>query len=82
MSYSAITTETSNRVGQLIEQCARAYGRTNTEMAHALLASKTMAKHGYTHAQKGHLSEEQGQAAIAVLNYWVGKKNEERVQAG
>ena len=75
MAYRAITTETSNRVGNLIGQYARMCGRTNTEVAHALLASKTLAKHGYTHEQRGSLTEEQGRAAIAVLDYWIGAKN-------
>lgn len=69
---------THERVGQLIGEYARLCGRTNTEVAHALLASKTLAKYGYTHAQKGHLTEEQAKAAVGVLSYWIGAKIERR----
>ena len=51
-----------------------ACGRTNTEVVNALLASKTLAKHGYRPEQDGHLTEEQGKAAIAVLRYWIGAR--------
>lgn len=66
-----ITDETYERVGYLISECARLCNRTNTEVAHALLASKTLRKHGYRHSQKGHLTEEQGKAAIQVLDFWI-----------
>ena len=69
-----ITAETFNRVGHLIERYARLCSRTNLEVTHALLASKTLQRHGYTHAQNGHLTEDQGQAAIQVLNYWISVK--------
>ena len=70
-----ITDKTLERVGHLICEYARLCGRTNTEVAHALLGSKTLRKHGYRHEQKGHLTETQGRAAIAVLDYWIGSRN-------
>ena len=73
-----ITDKTLERVGYLINKYAHMCGRTNTEVAHALLASKTLAKYRYTHAQKGHLTETQGKAAIQVLNYWIEVKTIER----
>lgn len=69
-----ITDATFERVGHLVDEYARLCGRTNLEVTHALLASRTLQKHGYTHAQRGHLTEDQGQAAIVVLNYWIGAK--------
>lgn len=66
-----ISDATFERVGYLISEYARLCKHTNTEVAHALLASKTLRKHGYRHSQKGHLTEEQGRAAIQVLNYWI-----------
>lgn len=74
---SEITIETFGRVDYLICEYARLCDRTNTEVAHALLASKTLARHGYDQAQNGHLTEEQGQAAIRVLEFWIGAKNGE-----
>lgn len=70
-----ITDETFKRVGDLICEYARLCRRTNTEVAHALLASKTLRRCGYTHQQRGHLTEEQGRAAIAVLDYWIGERH-------
>ena len=69
-----ISDKTLTRVGHLICEYARLCERTNTEVAHALLASKTLRKHGYRHEQRGTLTEVQGQAAIAVLDYWIGAK--------
>lgn len=69
---SEITSATFERVCDLLQRYARLCGRTNTEVAHALLASKTLRKYGYEHSQKGHLTEEQGQAAIRVLDFWIG----------
>lgn len=69
-----ITDRTYERVWQLVREYARLSGRTNTEVAHALLGSKTLRRCGYSHAQKGHLTETQGQAAIQVLSYWIGAK--------
>lgn len=68
-----ISDRTRERVSDLIGEYARLCGRSLTDVAHALCRSKTLAKHGYTHAQKGHFTEEQGKAAIAVLNYWIGE---------
>ena len=73
-----ISAATNERVSRLIGEYARLCGRTHTEVAHELLASKTLAAHGYTHAQKGHLTETQGRAAIQVLNYWIEVKTIER----
>lgn len=67
-----LTDKTYERVGELINRFARMRGRTNTEVAHALLSSRTLAKHGYRHEQKGRLTETQGQAAIRLLTYWIG----------
>lgn len=69
-----ISDETYERVGYLIGELARLCGRTNVEVAHALLSSKTLKRHGYRHTQKGHLTETQGRAAIRVLDYWIGAK--------
>lgn len=71
-----ITDATLGRLGYLIGEYARLCKRTNTEVAHALLASKTLTKHGYTHAQHGHLTERQGRAAIRVLDYWIGARTD------
>lgn len=71
-----ISDKTLERVGHLVSQYARLCDRTNTEVAHALLSSKTLRRHGYTHEQRGTLTESQGKAAIAVLNYWIGAKIE------
>lgn len=69
-----ITDKTFERVGHLICEYARISGHANTEVAHALCGSKTLKKHGYTHEQKGHLTEEQGQAAVQVLDFWIESK--------
>lgn len=73
-----ISAATNERVSQLIGEYARLCGRTHTEVAHALLSTKTLAAHGYTHTQRGHLTEKQGKAAIRVLDYWIGAKIERR----
>ena len=75
-----ITDKTLERVGYLIQQYARLCDRTNTEVAHALLNSKTLRRYGYSHAQKGHLTETQGRAAIQVLDYWIRSKSEQHQQ--
>lgn len=75
-----ITSETYRRVGHLICEYARLCGRTNAEVAHALLSSKTLRRYGYSHAQKGHLTEAQGRAAIQVLDYWIRSKSEQHQQ--
>ena len=72
---SDITDKTFERVGQLVAEYARLCGHSQLEVTHALLSSKTIRKHGYTHAQKGHLTEDQGRAAIAVLHYWIRSTN-------
>lgn len=71
-----ITDETYERVGYLISEYARLCKRTNLEVTHALLASKTLRRYGYTHAQKGHITETQGRAAIQVLDYWIRSASE------
>lgn len=67
------------RVSRLIAEYAKLCGRTNTEVALALLGSKTLARSGYVKEQKGRLTEEQAQAAIAVLDYWIGARVAEEV---
>ena len=57
---------------------ARLCGRTNLEVAQALLASKTLAKHGYTHEQRGHLTEQQAHAGVLLLDHWIARKHEQR----
>ena len=74
-----ITTATYDRVSHLICEYARMCNRTNAEGAHALLASKTLKRYGYRHAQKGHLTETQGKAAIQVLDFWIRSRIEQRV---
>lgn len=76
-----ITTETYERVSHLICEYARMCNRTNREVAHALLASKTLKKHGYRHDQKGRLTEDQGKAAIRVLDYWIRSRTIEHQQS-
>lgn len=66
-----ITDQTLERVGYLISEYARLCKRTNTEVAHALLGSRTLKRYGYRHAQRGHLTETQGKAAIQVLDFWI-----------
>ena len=72
-----ITDRTLERVSYLICEYARLCDRTNTEVAHALLSSKTLRRYGYSHAQKGHLTEAQGRAAIQVLDFWIRSKSEQ-----
>lgn len=75
-----ITDKTFETVGHLVSEYARLCNRTNTEVAHALLGSKTLRRYGYGHAQNGHLTETQGQAAIRVLDHWIGANLEQHKQ--
>lgn len=75
-----ITDKTFERVGHLICEYARLCNRRNTEVAHALLSSKTLRRCGYSHTQKGHLTEVQGKAAIQVLDFWIRSKIEQHQQ--
>ena len=75
-----ISKETYERVNRLVCEYARLCGRTNYEVAHALLSSKTLRRHGYSHAQKGHLTEGQGRAAVKVLSFWIGSRVGEHQQ--
>lgn len=72
------TDQTLERLGYLMQQYATLCERTNTEVAHALLASKTLAMQGYKHEQKGHLTERQARAGILLLDLWIRKKHEHR----
>lgn len=72
------TDATLERLGNLMQQYAAMCQRTNTEVAHALLASKTLAKHGYTHEQRGHLTEQQAHAGVLLLDHWIARKHEQR----
>ena len=67
-----ITDETIRRVSELVGRYAEKCGHTMLEVTDALLASKTLRRQGYTQDQRGILTEEQGHAAIAVLEYWIG----------
>lgn len=69
---SDLTDSTHDRIWQLILEYARLCGRTPLAVTHAVLSSKTLQKHGYTHQQRGVLTERQGRAAIALLNHWIG----------
>ena len=69
-----ITDATLERVGVLVADLARVCGRTNTEVARALLESKTMANVGYQAEQYGHLTEDQGQVAVRLLEYWIRRR--------
>lgn len=69
-----ITDATLERVGVLVADLARACARTNTEVARALLESKTMANAGYQAEQDGHLTEDQGQVAVRLLEHWIRKR--------
>lgn len=71
-----ITDATLERVGVLVADLANICGRTNTEVARALLASATMANAGYSPEQNGHLTEDQGQVAVRLLEYWIRRKSE------
>lgn len=75
-----ISEETSERVSHLIGEYARLCGRTHAEVAHALLGSRTLRRLGYSHAQRGLLTEGQGRAAIRVLDFWIGAKSEQHQQ--
>lgn len=75
-----ISEETSERVSRLIGEYARLCGRTNTEVAHALLCSKTLRRLGYRHAQMGRLTEAQGWVATKVLAFWIRSKHEQHQQ--
>lgn len=68
------TQDTQDRLFRLIQQYAHACGRTATEVAHAVLASKTLRMQGYSHEQKGVLTERQARAAILLLDHWISKK--------
>lgn len=72
------TDQTLERLGYLMQQYASLCGRTNTEVAHALLASKTLANQGYTHEQRGHLTERQARAGVLLLDHWIARKHEQR----
>lgn len=72
-----ITDKTFERMGYLISEYARLCNRTNVEVAHALLATKTLRCYGYDHAQRGHLTETQGRAAIQVLDLWIRRASEQ-----
>ena len=74
-----ITDQTLERVGYLISEYARMCNRTNAEVAHALLGSRTLKRYGYRHAQRGHLTETQGKAAIQVLDFWIRSRIEREV---
>ena len=76
---SEISAETSRSLSRLIAEYARLRGRTNTEVAYALLSSRTLRRNGYHHAQRGRLTEKQGRAAIRVLDYWIGEELGSRV---
>ncbi len=65
-------------LGDLMRRYARMRGMTVTDVARAMLASKTLAAHGYRHAQKGSLTEDQANAAIRMLHYWIGAKIEHK----
>ena len=75
-----ITDRTTERIGHLIGEYAHLCGRSLAEVAYALVKSKTLRRHGYSHAQRGHLTETQGQAAIRVLEFWIRSKNEQHQQ--
>lgn len=71
------TDATLERLSDRMQTYARLCGRTNLEVAQALLASKTLAKHGYTHEQRGHLTEQQAHAGVLLLDNWIGVKANE-----
>ena len=66
-----ISVATMNSVCVLIDEYAKLCGHSSVEIVNALLASKTLARHGYTAGQQGNLTEEQGLAAVAVLEHWI-----------
>ena len=74
------TDATLERLSYLMQRYACMCNRTNLEVVQALLASKTLKKHGYTHEQKGHLTEQQARAGVLLLDYWIGAKIEQREQ--
>ena len=59
-------------LGDLMRCYARMRGMTVTSVTRAVLASKTLATHGYQHAQKGNLTQDQANAAVRMLHYWIG----------
>ena len=72
------TDEQLECISRLIGTYAQMKHVTNTQVAHALVSSKTLAKHHYTHAQKGHLTADQAQADIGVLHFWIDAATEQR----
>lgn len=70
-----ISDATFERVRRLVEQFAHLCNRTNVEVVHALLATRTLAQHGYTQEQGGRLTERQGKAAEQVLLHWIRSKS-------
>ena len=59
------------RLSGLIRQFADMRGKTCLEVTEALLATRTLANHGYKGG--GRLSQVQCQAAIAILEVWIGR---------
>lgn len=60
-----------NHLSDLVRQFADMRGRTCLEVMRAVLATRTLANHGYTGG--GRLSQIQCQAAIAILEVWIGR---------
>lgn len=54
--------------------------KTFERVGHLIFSSKTLRRYGYRHAQKGHLTETQGKAAIQVLDFWIRSKIEQHQQ--
>lgn len=60
-----------NHLSDLVRQFAAMRGKTCLEVTEALLATRTLANHGYRGG--GRLSQVQCQAAIAILEVWIGR---------
>ena len=75
-----ITDQTFERVGHLVGEYAALCGRSQVEVTRALLASKTLRRHGYDPARNGILTETQGRAALLVLDFWIRSTREQHQQ--
>ena len=68
------TSQQMTEIIALTMRFARITGKTNKEVADALLATKTMKSLGQT--GDGVLTYEQAKAAIAILESWIRRKRE------
>lgn len=70
--------ESLDRAIDLAYVFARMRGRTCLEVVKAVLATRTLARLGYKGG--GHLTQHQCDAAIAILEIWIGRANGQHQQ--